>query len=222
MRMDKQELDSVLQVMENPVRRKIIKRLSQEPAYALQLSKELGLGQPLVAKHLAAMENAGLVKTVSEDSPNGPRRKLYSLSKGISITMDIGPNLFIERGMAFEARPGKERTSQEVSQLRHKVQIAIEGGDESKKLSLLSEALDEVDGRMDEIEQERLELLGVRNLAMREASRVASKFDELDTRRVLFHILDEHDREVDRISEALNLREFSVRSILEELEDYFG
>ncbi|MDA4119329.1 MAG: ArsR family transcriptional regulator [Thaumarchaeota archaeon] len=220
--MDKQELDSVLQVMENPVRRKIIKRLSQEPAYALQLSKELGLGQPLVAKHLAAMENAGLVKTVSEDSPNGPRRKLYSLAKGISISMDVGPNLFIARGMAFEAKPGKEKTSQEVSQLRHKVQHAIEGNDESKKLSLLSEALDDVDSRIDEIEQERLELLGVRNLAMREASMVASKFDELDTRRVLFHILDEHDRGVERISEALNLRELSVKSILEELEDYFG
>ncbi len=183
--MDKQELDSVLQVMENPVRRKIIKRLSQEPAYALQLSKELGLGQPLVAKHLAAMEKAGLVKTVSEDSPNGPRRKLYSLARGISITMDVGPNLFIARGIAFEAKLGKEKTSQEVSQLRHKVQLAIEGNDENKKLSLLSEALDEVDGRIDEIERERLELLGVRNLAMREASMVASKFDELDTRRVL-------------------------------------
>ena len=219
--MDKEELDSALQVMENPVRRKIIKRLSQEPAYALQLSKELGLGQPLVAKHLATMQNAGLVKAVSEDSPNGPRRKLYSLAKGISITMDVGPNLFIARGMAFESKPGKEKTSQEVSQLRHKVQHAIEGNDESKKLSLLSEALDEVDRRMDEIEQERFELLGVRNLAMREASTVASKFDELDTRRVLFHILDEHDRGVERISEALNLRELSVKSILEELEEYF-
>ncbi|HEV2227002.1 MAG TPA: ArsR family transcriptional regulator [Nitrososphaerales archaeon] len=220
--MDKQELDSALQVMENPVRRKIIKRLSQEPAYALQLSKELGLGQPLVAKHLTTMENAGLVKTVSEDSPSGPKRKLYSLAKGISITMDVGPNLFIARGITSEAKPRKEKTSQEVSQLRRKVQHAIEGNDESKKLSLLSEALDEVDRRMDEIEQERFELLGVRNLAMREASMVASKFDELDTRRVLFHILDEHDRGVERISEALNLRELSVKSILEELEDYFG
>jgi hypothetical protein len=38
---------------------------------------------------------------------------------------------------------------------------------------------------------------------------------------VIFHVLDEHDRGVERISEALNLREFSVRSILDELEDYF-
>ena len=58
---------------------------------------------------------------------------------------------------------------------------------------------------------------------MREAAKVASKFEEPDKRRVLFHILDEHDRAVDRISEALNLREFAVKTILEELErDYFG
>ena len=49
------ELDAVLQLIENPVRRKIIKRLSQEPSYPLQLSKELGLGQPLVAKHLGPL-----------------------------------------------------------------------------------------------------------------------------------------------------------------------
>jgi len=59
--MKQKELDSVLQVIENPVRRRIIKRISQGPSYALQLSKELGLGQPLVAKHLSIMEKAGLL-----------------------------------------------------------------------------------------------------------------------------------------------------------------
>ena len=36
----------------------------------------------------------------------------------------------------------------------------------------------------------------------------------------MLHVLDVHETEVDRNSEALNLREISVRSILEELEDY--
>lgn len=219
--MKQDELDTILQVIENPVRRKIIKRLSQEPAYALQLSKELGLGQPLVAKHLHSMEDAGLVKTVVESSPNGPDRRRYSLAKGISITMDVGPNLFLEKGTAFEAQEEKRRPSDLASKLRKRVKDVAEGGDENRKLSLLSEVLSDVDDRMDEIEKERADLLVVRNLAMHEASRVARKFEELDTRRVLFHILDEHDREVERISEALNLREFSVRSILEELQEYF-
>ena len=40
---------------------------------------------------------------------------------------------------------------------------------------------------------------------------------------MLFHITAEHEREVDSISEALELREVTVRTILDELErEFFG
>src|SRR5580704_12747238 len=110
--MKESELDSVLQVIENPVRRRIIKRLSQEPCYALQLSKELGLGQPLVAKHLSIMEKAGVVTSALESSPNGPERRRYSLAKSISITMDMAPHLFMERATTFGAVPQKGGSAQ--------------------------------------------------------------------------------------------------------------
>lgn len=219
--MESDELDTILQVVENPIRRRIIKRLSREPAYELQLSKELGLGQSLVAKHLRVMKEAGLVVFASEKSESGPPRRRYSLARGVSITMDLGPNLFIEKGTAIEAKP-KGRSSELAGRLRKRVEDAALDTDDTEKISSLSQVLSEVDGRIEEIEDERTQLLGVRNLAMHEAARVASRFEELDTRKVLLHVLDEHEREVDRISEALNLREFSVRSILEELEDYLG
>ena len=220
--MEQEELDTILQVVENPVRRKIIKRLSQEPAYALQLSKELGLGQPLVAKHLAVMEHARLVSSMMEASPSGPPRKRYSLAKGVTITMDVGPNVFLERGMSLKPRPAGKH-SEEALQLRKKLESAMEIEDERKRLTSLSEVLSEVDIKIEGLEGERGDLLDVRNQAMREASGIAGSLAERDMRRVLFHILNEHDREVRRISEALNLRELSVKEILEELErDYFG
>ena len=220
--MRQDELDTILQVVENPVRRKIIKRLSQEPCYALQLSKELSLGQPLVAKHLSIMEKAGLVRSVAAASPAGPPRTKYALARGVSVTMDLGPNVFIERGTSFQARPAR-KGSQEISQLRKHLERARDAEDDRRRLSQLSGVLADVDRRMEEIEGERGELLEVRNETMGEAALIAGKLTALDARRVLFHILDEHDKEVDSISEALNLREFSVRSILEELEkNYFG
>ena len=48
----KMELDSALAALENPTRRKILERLNHEPAYALQLARELDLNQQLVEKHL--------------------------------------------------------------------------------------------------------------------------------------------------------------------------
>jgi len=219
--MHREELDRVLQVMENPVRRQIIKRLSQESCYALQLSKELGLGQPLVAKHLGVMEKAGLVTSVSEISPSGPPRKKYSLSRGLSITLDVGPNIFIERGASFESG-SKREASQRGGLLRQRYREAAETKDGRARLSLLSDLLGEVDERLEEMEDERGELLDIRNRTMSEAAQIVNKLERLDMRRVLFHILDEHDREVESISEALNLREVAVRGILEELErDYF-
>ena len=216
--MESEELDRLLQVMENPVRRKIIRRLSQEPAYALQLSKELGLGQSLIAKHMDVMEKAGLVTSVVRDTRSGPKgKRWYSLSRTVSIRMDLGPNLFIESGTAFKT--GLERP-EAVGRLKKRVRDAALIEDGGEKFTILSEVLNGVDERMREIEGERAGLLEVRDLAMCEAASVVSRFEELDTRKVLHHILDEHDREVAHISEALNLREYAVRSILEELREF--
>src|SRR5712691_6685100 len=125
--MEQEELDTVLRVIENPVRRRIIKWLSRGPSYALQLSKELGLGQPLVAKHLSIMESAGLVTSTVEDSPNpsGGKRKWYSLAKSLSITMDLAPNLFLERGVTFGALPAN-KSSRGVGLLSKRVREALE------------------------------------------------------------------------------------------------
>ncbi len=221
--MNQEELDALLQVIENPVRRRIIKRLSQQPSYALQLSKELGLGQPLVAKHMGLMESAGLVTSTVESSPSGPQRRRYSLAKSFSITMDLAPNLFLERGMAFEAQSSKARRSRATEPLRRRVETAAQVQNDRERLSILSRVLNDVDTKMGEIDADRADLLSIRDDAMREAAKIASKLEGPDKRRVLFHILDSHDMQVESISESLNIRELSVRTILEELErEYLG
>src|SRR3989442_11729488 len=222
--MKQEELDSVLRVIENPVRRRIIKRLSHGPSYALQLSKELSLGQPLVAKHLSIMNTAGLVTSTAEENrnPSGGKRKWYSLAKSVSITMDLAPNLFMERAVAFGALP-VQKPSRGVGLLSKRVREALERQDDRGRVSLVSEILGDVDKMMREVEEERVALLTVRNAAMTEAARMASKLQDLDKKRILFHILEEHNREVGSISQSLNIRETVVRSILEELErEVFG
>ena len=67
--MSQSELDAVLGTVDNPIRRRIIARISEEPNYQLQLSKELDISQQLVAKHLLTLVGAGLVCTVSQVSP---------------------------------------------------------------------------------------------------------------------------------------------------------
>jgi predicted transcriptional regulator len=221
--MKERELDSVLQVIENPVRRRIIKRLSQEPSYALQLSKELRLGQPLVAKHLTLMEKAGLVTSALESSPNGPERRRYSLAKSISITMDVAPHLFKERAISFSTSPKVKDSKEANAPLGKRVREALAAPDEKARLSLISDVLSDIDLRIGTVEDERVGLLTVRNELMNEAARMVGNLEDKDTRRVVFYILEEHDKEVASISQSLDMREMVVRSILEELErDIFG
>ena len=110
--MSQSELDSVLGTVENPIRRRIIAKISEEPNYQLQLSKELDISQQLVAKHLVTMEDAGLVSTVSQDSPRGPQRKEYLLKKSVSVTLDLAPNLFRARIFCFGAIPCVNETDE--------------------------------------------------------------------------------------------------------------
>ena len=98
-------------ILENPTRRFIIKRLSEEPNYPLQLAKDLGLGQQLVAKHLRVMEDAGMVESSVEASPYGPKRRIYTLNKNMSVTLDVSTHFFKTKIVFFDAEPEREEIS---------------------------------------------------------------------------------------------------------------
>ena len=104
----KGDLDLFLMILENPTRRDIIKRLSEEPNYSLQLAKDLGLGQQLVAKHLRVMEESGIVASSVEASPLGPKRKIYTLNKNVSVTLDVSRHFFKAKVVFFDSEPERE------------------------------------------------------------------------------------------------------------------
>ena len=49
------ELDEILSVLENPIRRRILQKLSRESNYPLQISKELNVSQQAIMKHLRVL-----------------------------------------------------------------------------------------------------------------------------------------------------------------------
>ena len=210
-------MDSVLGTVENPIRRKIIARLSQEPNYQLQLSKELGLSQQLVAKHLVTMEGAGLVSTVFEDSPRGPQRKEYLLKKSFSVTIDLAPNLFRARMFSFGANPGGqegESPPQAVSQTME----GLKYPNEASRIRPLAQVVAEVDKKLKEMEEERAVLLYLRSLALREAAKASTSLAKADRRKVLRYILREQRDGIGDMSASLGLHQQVIGAILEEIE----
>jgi len=211
------ELDAVLGTVENTIRRKIIARQSQEPNYQLQLSKELGLSQQLVAKHLVTMEGAGLVSTVFEDSPRGPQRKEYLLRKSFSVTIDLAPNLFRARMFSFGANPGGQE-GESPPQAPSQTIDALRFPDEASRIKPLAQVVAEVDKKLKEMEEERAVLLYLRSLALREAAKASTSLGKADRRKVLRFILREQRDGIGDMSASLGLHQQVIGDILEEIE----
>ncbi len=211
-------LDSVLLTVENPVRRKILRQLAMEPSYQLRISKELGFSQQLVAKHLDSMEGSGMVSSQMEASPHGPRRKEYLLSKSISLTIDFAPNLFRAKMVDFDPLPEIDLStlSREMHQMLSDV---IQRPRENHKLRPLGSLINEIDKRLEGLEDERSILLYIRQLAMKEAGRALSGSTfSWDEKRILSQLIEEHGRNLQEIRRRLNLDEASIREVLADLE----
>lgn len=215
------DLNKLLKILENPIRRKIIERLSQEFSYALQLSKDLSLSQQLVAKHLKTMEHSGMVNSYFASSPSGPRRKLFGLAKSFSIVLDVAPHLFKQNIFFFDVEPKKNEMSGTMTSLMERRDKILDYPPEKDKIITFSQLLADIDRKLDILQQERMLLLSVRNYIMKEASEVIQRIDDADARRVFRPSVDEHDKSIKRISKSLNLREETVRQIVQKLKTEF-
>ncbi len=211
------QIDSMLKVIENPIRRKIIKRLSQEPTYPLELSKEIGEAQQLVTSHLDILEKGGIVGSNMETSPSGPNRRIYFLKKSASICLGFAPNLFTEQFLNFDLLPSE--LSNQATDLMRRISD-IEEDSSSGKLEPFSSLLREIDEKIAGLDGERAVLLYIRNLAMKHATEdMKTQQKNHDERRILHFILDERSRDIESISKALNLKESLVRVILEKIRN---
>ena len=217
MEQEDSDIDSVLLTVENPVRRKIIKRLSKEPAYQLRISKELGFSQQLVAKHLDSMEDTGVVSSLMEASPRGPKRKEYLLNRSISLTIDFAPNLFRTRVVEFDPMPELDdpSTSGEVFRILSEVLLRPE---ENKKLRPLGSLIREIDRKLAGIEDERSVLLYLRDLAMKEVSKAVGggSTSGWDDKGVINQLI-ENERNARGALRGMNLGDAWVQAILSEL-----
>ena len=208
-------------ILENPTRRFIIKRLSEEPNYPLQLAKDLGLGQQLVAKHLRVMEDAGMVESSVEASPHGPKRRIYTLNRNMSVTLDVSTHFFKTKIVFFDAEPEREEISGTSAFLMDKMDETLEHQKQQEIITPLTKIISEIDKQLESLESERAILLYIRNFAMKEASHIIEPFKNSDTRRIIRYALDEHDISVENISKSLNLREDVVRQALSKLKKSF-
>jgi DNA-binding transcriptional ArsR family regulator len=82
---------AVFEALGDPTRREVMRRLAQGgPASATQLAAELPVSRQAVAKHLAALEDAGLVEGEREGRERRFRLTPAPLSEAADWMADVG------------------------------------------------------------------------------------------------------------------------------------
>jgi predicted transcriptional regulator len=152
----KATLDGLLRVLENPTRRRILERLARESHYPLQLSKELGVSQQAVVKHLRALEECGLVTSTEEKSDlGGPNRRAYRATERFSLQIDVGPRLFHAEMRQMAHVPSKVG---EYGWAEDALRRAKGEDDPRRRVRLLGDAIQKLNREIHALDERRLYL----------------------------------------------------------------
>ena len=88
---DEPELGALFAALADPTRRQVVRELAREPAVtASGLAHELPMSRQAVAKHLAALERAGLVAPRREGRETRYRLTPEPLGDAIAWMADVG------------------------------------------------------------------------------------------------------------------------------------
>jgi len=74
------DIASVLAVLANPVRLRILEALAGRREYVSELARRLDIGRPLLHMHLRRLEAVRLVHSAMEISPQGKAMRFYEVA----------------------------------------------------------------------------------------------------------------------------------------------
>ena len=202
----------MLRVLASPTRREIIARLAAETHYPLQLSRELGVSQQAIMKHMKVLEDAGLVRGVEEASDQGgPPRMAYKLTSSFSVSIDLGPALFSSHIEVFDRGVRPEAKKAPPEPIGPREAAAMRLSELSREVSDLGREMAHLDRRRQDLVARKMRILG-------EAHHLIARLtDEYLSRRILYWITESEEFSVSLLSEQFDLRERVAQDIYRDL-----
>lgn len=205
----------LLSMIENPTRRRILEALVREPHYPLQLSRELGMSQQAIMKHLKVMEDSNLVRSYPEASDQGgPTRKRYVPTTKFTIIVDFGPGLFNVETVAISVDEGREASVQRPEDERSGMTEI------SAALNQLRGTVAQIDTELDQIQSERSRLIDLKERAMQQADRIIEgNITDYQVRRIVYEYVQNPKLSPKALAKDLGLRDEQVEETLDRLKE---
>jgi predicted transcriptional regulator len=216
-RIPKKNFEKVVEVLGNPVRRNIIKKLSEGPDYTLRMSNELNINQQLAAKHLKVIQDAELVDVVRQKSTLGADKNVFHLNKFYSLQIDFSPSLYNERLISFNNPNQWIQEDNYMEKLEEQVKDIEEEKLDVEDVPPLRQIIQLIDDELEGLEKRRARLLYIRNLALSAAQGAIEELDR-SKKQVVQHLIDQGPASIKSICKTFQLNESEVQKAVSELE----
>lgn len=202
----KNEIDSIFYVLGNKTRRDILSTLSDEPMYFNQISKEVGIGQQAILRHMKALENASFVSTYGEKSKLGaPDRKYYCLNSSFNLSISLSEDEFTidynERKMSDDKLEGLfDKRFRQIS------------SDPTLALGTLRRYLEDVDSEIEDSQTEIDNLRAMRQTLLQKVHAIGKANFEHVERKILYKMMGQTPTSVAQLSQMINEDKSDVRN----------
>lgn len=210
------DTDTILDILGNDTRRKILSVLSEEPMYFNQLAKEIGIGQQAVLRHLQALEESGLVETYPEKSDFGaPDRKYYKLNDSFILTISLSEDDFTMKKQKIVVTRHRE------SNKYYKAFDSIPE-DALQALSTLQDNLADIDEEISGLESRLNDLYALKQQIMHKLHQIGMDRFEQDERKILYAIVEESPRSIEELSDFTGERESDLKDLIAAMKTKLG
>lgn len=208
--------DTILDILGNVTRRKILAILSEEPMYFNQLAKEVEIGQQAVLRHLQALEESGLIETYAEKSGLGaPDRKYYRLNDSFILTVSLSEDDFtVTNQKILETRQKESR--------RYYEALDSISEDMGEALSSLQESLADIDEEMSSLESRLNDLRALKQQTLRMLHQIGTESFEEDERRILYKIVEESPKSMAELSRIMGEKQSDLKELITEMKTKIG
>ena len=210
-------LDELLAVLGNPLRREILSRIAQETHYPLQLSKELGVSQQAVMKHLQILRKYRLIRCTDPKSNTlGPPRKCYVSTGQFSIRIDFGPSALETHLIHIKAHPN-ETAGAELEDEFHR---SLELGSTADRLRAYKDTISKINAEVETLEDRRMALIALKQDILKQASvEIAAMSPNYRERRLLYILTENPSTPMDDMARMLNIQREVLSRIYREFFD---
>tara|TARA_B100001013_G_scaffold136467_2_gene80252 strand:+ start:1274 stop:1948 length:675 start_codon:yes stop_codon:yes gene_type:complete len=213
-----QEIGELLDLLGNNTRRRILEALTNEPKYFIQLSKEVGISQQAVLKHLLQLEKFGLIESYrAKSNLAAPDRKYFKLNKSVFLSVGITGNSMEIRMESIQNR--KEDISYEINTNKKQPDKEM-----TNIIINTKSKIDNISIKIKELEDEKIILLQEKQKILEKAHQIIRESLEEDLARRIFysHLNSGGILDIEELSEVLNTREKELKDIIKKLENRFS